>query len=1251
MRLMRVLKRIRFPSLLLAGTLAVVLAAASEARAAVAFGSAGAVDPGTTTLVVPYPGGIAAGNLLVLTVGNKYPPNGPATLAGWTLVTNGQISGGAGAPGGDSGTVYATIFVKVADGSETGNLTVTLTGANSSMGRMFRYTNAAGAGWDYAATNGSDNTPDATWSVTGAANPGVTAGDMLVVVSAINGNRMSGWASESVSAAGATFGIHTERQDSSTAAGQDMALVVSDHTVTAGTASAAPVFTMTGTGTPTANTPAGASVILRIREVPGTTLGNGTDPANSAIGPGGPATMADAFTFKTSAGTDVITSVVVGLSAGSSGGLSLVEITDDAGTTVYGSVANPASDTPSITLSTNTLTATTTLTQYKIRITPKSHAAMPAPPGATYPVTAKINSWTGTNTQGGSDSAGTTVTIDNQSPGDVTGASGAAGNTQVTLNWTNPGDADLNSIVVLRDTVAVADSPVEGTTYTVGNTIGTNVVRCVVTPPTAGCTDTGLTNGTAYHYKIFTRDTNGNYAVGVVPTGSPFTPFGPGCYAVASAAWNMASTWASTSGGTPGTCPGTGNIPDASTPVFIGETSTAYNVTIPAGYAAQAANVTLGSSTNNSKSLTLSAATASLAVGGNLIIYNPTNNNNTNALNVDAGTVTVGSGVTLNGTSTANSRVARINITTGTLTINGGLTYNAGGPPRAVIDMSGGAGTLNLAGALTVTTAGRLTPGASSTFNYNGTAAQTVLLNVATIDYYNLHINNTSSSGATLNANIDTNNVFGNLRIGNITPGVILNSNTFNITGAGTTLEVTNLSRLNYGGANAIAGFNAVTLGATSIVDYMRAGDQTVINPPPTSVYGHLYLSGSGTKTLPNTAMTVAGDLITTSTATLTADTQANLTINGQLNIGSGTTFDAGGAFTHTVGGNFTNNGAFTRRTSTVALNGAANQTLEGAVATTFNNLTIANSGGAVVTANTGFTTVGSFAINSGASFNAGAVTHNIQGPTPSFTNSGTFTAGTSTIVFNGSAAQTLTSAAISLYNLTMNNTSTGLTINDDVTVTNTLAFASGVINTPDPLVNPKGVIIAPGAIVTRGIGNAGHVAGNLIKNISTAATPVTYEVGDAGTATAARYTPFTVTFDTVDAPGNLRGYTVIGDHPGTTTGNNDIDPALSVNRYWSLQQAGAGPSGLTTFSATVNYIDPDDVDGAMPDIIMQRYDGTAWDSFSVTNASSSGGVGTVSGSGATAGSGAKVGDIAVGNDKNPAFGREVQFIYTSERP
>jgi len=261
-----------------------------------------------------------------------------------------------------------------------------------------------------------------------------------------------------------------------------------------------------------------ATASANITVNPKTILGTGTDPGNASLAPGGPATMVNVFTFQTCSGTDTISSLPLALSAGSSGGLSLVEITDATGSTVYGSVNNPASDTPTISLSTH-ITATTTPGTYKIRITPKSHANMPAPPGSTYAVTANVGNWTGSNSHGGSDHGGTTITIDNQSPGNVTAATGTSGDTQATVSWTNPGDADLGSIVVLRRTGnAVTDTPVEGQSYAVGNSIGGSTIACVVSPPGASCTDSGLTNNTTYYYKIFAKDTSGNYSAnGVAP--------------------------------------------------------------------------------------------------------------------------------------------------------------------------------------------------------------------------------------------------------------------------------------------------------------------------------------------------------------------------------------------------------------------------------------------------------------------------------------------------------------------------------------------------------------------------------------------------------------------------------------------------------------------------------------------------------------------------------------------------------------
>ena len=239
----------------------------AETNAAVTYGARGNSVSGTTSLTVPYPTGIAAGDLLILTVGNKYPTNGPTTPTGWTLF---QASGGLGTAGNDSGQVYSTVFVKEAVGTESGNLTVTVTSANTSMARMFRYTKAAGTVWGYAATTGSDNIagPGRTWNVTGAANPGITVGDVVIVVSGLNGNRVTSW-TESITATGATFGTVTERQDTPSGTGNDMGMIVSEHPVSSGTATAAPDYAMTAAnGTITTNSPTGASVFLRIREIP-----------------------------------------------------------------------------------------------------------------------------------------------------------------------------------------------------------------------------------------------------------------------------------------------------------------------------------------------------------------------------------------------------------------------------------------------------------------------------------------------------------------------------------------------------------------------------------------------------------------------------------------------------------------------------------------------------------------------------------------------------------------------------------------------------------------------------------------------------------------------------------------------------------------------------------------------------------------------------------------------------------------------
>lgn len=271
-----------------------------------------------------------------------------------------------------------------------------------------------------------------------------------------------------------------------------------------------------------------------VNSSPWTVLGDGTDGASSTVAPGASATEIGRFSLRARLTADIVTGMTVTLAGDASAytNIATVDVQTTGGVSKCSS-SSWGSDNL-VELTSCAIDVTTSATDYVIKITPKTHANMPAVPGASYATTATVTSITTTYPNSGTDTDSATITVDNASTANVTSTSGSAGDTQVTLNYTNPADSDLNSIVVLRRAgTAVADVPVEGDTYTGGETIGTATVAtgCVdtsVTPSAAeNCTATGLSNGTAYHFKIFTKDSRGNYDAGVVPTGSPFTPTAP----------------------------------------------------------------------------------------------------------------------------------------------------------------------------------------------------------------------------------------------------------------------------------------------------------------------------------------------------------------------------------------------------------------------------------------------------------------------------------------------------------------------------------------------------------------------------------------------------------------------------------------------------------------------------------------------------------------------------------------------------
>ena len=335
--------------------------------------------------------------------------------------------------------------------------------------------------------------------------------------------------------------------------------------------------------------------------------------------------------------------------------------------------------------------------------------------------------------------------------------------------------------------------------------------------------------------------------------------------------WNLTSTWSATSGGAAGaSVPTTGDV------VYVGEAGVARAVTVPTGYSAVCATLNIGNSANNvANSLTFSASDASLTVSGDLTINRPSGNN-TNALNINAGTVNVNGSVTFSGAATNAGRINSIVITTGTLTVAGDINMAAGSISTNVINMSGGAGTLNLAGAFNASL-GTLTPGTTSTFNYNG-ASQTVYDN-ATIAYN--HLSLSGSGTKTLVA--ATTSISGNL----------------SVSGTATATTAANL---------AIAGSLSIGSGTT----FGTGATFTLGVTGTTGVTGTFTLAGTGTKTF-----------------------------TGDVTLNSGSSWNETGVATFNFAGSLANNASFFTANTGVHTFSGATKTLSGSTPIVIPNATV----------------------------------------------------------------------------------------------------------------------------------------------------------------------------------------------------------------------------------------------------------------------------------------------------------------------
>ncbi|MEO6436433.1 MAG: hypothetical protein ABIP55_11840, partial [Tepidisphaeraceae bacterium] len=263
-------------------------------------------------------------------------------------------------------------------------------------------------------------------------------------------------------------------------------------------------------------------------------------------------------------------------------------------------------------------------------------------------------------------------------------------------------------------------------------------------------------------------------------------------------------------------------------------------------------------------------------------------------------------------------------------------------------------------------------------FNFNGSGAQAIS-GLSSPTFNNLIV---AKAGGTLTLGVSA-PVAGNLSLNS---GIFdLGAFSANRTAAGGTLTVVGGTTLKIGGTGTLpANFSTHSVGATSTIEYSGT-NQTVAALNSAQIYGHLTISGSGTKTL--------------AAATTTA---------GNVTLAGGTLDVSAGNLAMNVTGNWTGNGgALLPRAGTVTFNnGAAGQAINGTSATqTFNNLTVAKGaqtlavGGSTAT----LTLNGAMTLTSGTLDAGTATAVNVGGD---WTNNGaTFTPGFGTVTFNNTAA------------------------------------------------------------------------------------------------------------------------------------------------------------------------------------------------------------------------------------------------------
>lgn len=377
------------------------------------------------------------------------------------------------------------------------------------------------------------------------------------------------------------------------------------------------------------------------------------------------------------------------------------------------------------------------------------------------------------------------------------------------------------------------------------------------------------------------------------------------------------------------------------------------------------------------------------------------------------------------------------------------------------------------------------------------------------------------------------------------------NRNTTLTFAAGSSLAVTNNVTINLPTAN------NRTKGITVLTGALVVGGDVVLTGGASATRKALLSASTGSITI-NGGMTINSTVATSASVSLTG--AGTVTVNGAAGVNNGDTVTIG-------------TGTFDVTNSAAAF---INSGIAIAAATTISSGTLNVAGNVTNAAGDAITVTGAGNILVGGNW----------------ANSGAFTAGASTVTFNGLAAQALGGNSTTTFNnLTINNTAGGVTINSasvalSPAVNGTLLLTSGKLFTT---VGVNDIGLGTAGLVSGGSA-ASYVVGAVLKNYATPGT-LTFPVGDA-----TNYSPVVIQGTAGFTAGSLTVSTTGGgDHPSIAS--SGINPSLSVNRYWTIT-----PAGLTAgsaYSATFNYISgsPVDLDASVipANFIVEQWNGASW--------------------------------------------------------